>query len=180
MLDAAFRSSRARRVVITTEHARLTTWLASDLEELAALHAEPATMRYMRSGVESQEQVARRLNRYLQEQDQRGWTRWRVEDETGRLIGRAGFELTEEHGRRHRELGYLLAPAVWGKRLASELARDLVAWHRAHPDPLLDDELIAYSFPDNTASRRILEKMGFAVTGEDTLDGHRLVRYAVS
>jgi [ribosomal protein S5]-alanine N-acetyltransferase len=170
----------ARHVVLATAHTRLTTWIESDRDELVALHSEPATMRYMRSGVEDYGRVAHRLARYLAAQESLGWTRWRVEDEGGKLIGRAGFELAEEHGSRRRELGYLLAPTEWGRGFASEITQALVMWHRAHPEPLLDVELVAYTSPDNAASRRVLEKNGFSFTGECTIEGHPSVGYSLS
>ena len=94
---------RSRSRVLQTPRTRLTTWLPEDLPELCALHADPGTMRWMRSGVEDATRTRARLDTYLREQADRGWTKWRVEDRTGRLIGRAGFRLSDD-GRR-RELG---------------------------------------------------------------------------
>jgi len=121
-------------------------------------------MRYMRSGVEDEARVRGRLATYLAEQAERGWTKWRVADAQGRFVGRAGFGLFD--GRSRRELGYVLAPSVWGRGLATELARALVTWHVEHPDPRVSAELAAFAFTDNTASRRVLEKAGFACVGE--------------
>lgn len=115
--------------------------------------------RYTRSGVEDCAQVSVRLASYLSGQAQRGWTKWHVEDGTGKMIGCAGFGVTEDA--RRRQFGYMFAPGVWGAGLASELATALVAWHRAHPDPALEPELVAHAFVDNVASHRVLEKVGF-------------------
>jgi RimJ/RimL family protein N-acetyltransferase len=148
--------------VLRTPRARLTTWLPQDLPDLCALHADPQTMRYMRSGLEDEAGTRARLAVYLREQAERGWTRWRVEDGAGRMIGRAGFRLSAD--RRRRELGYLLEPPQWGRGLGTELARALVRWHHEHPDGL-EPTLEAYAFADNVASRRVLEKIGLVLTG---------------
>jgi RimJ/RimL family protein N-acetyltransferase len=148
--------------------------LPQDLQELCALHGDPRTMRYMRSGVEDEDRTGARLTAYLREQAERGWTRWRVEDRSGRMIGRAGFRLSDDG--RCRELGYLLEPAQWGRGLASELAGALVRWHREHPDGL-EPTLAAYVFADNAASRRVLEKSGFVLAGPGEREGPGMLRY---
>ena len=163
-----------RTVVLETAHARLTTWLPADLPELRALHADPRTMRYMRSGVEDELRTRARLDTWLREQAERGWTKWRAEDTGGAMIGRAGFSASTD-GRR-RELGYLLAPAHWGQGLATELARALVHWHEEHPDGV-DRALGAFAFADNLASRRVLEKVGFTLVGTSDDRGAVITRY---
>jgi RimJ/RimL family protein N-acetyltransferase len=129
-------------------------------------------MRYMRSGVEDPARTSARLAAFLREQSERGWTKWRVEDRSGRMIGRAGFNLSAD-GRR-RELGYVLAPESWGQGLGTELAGALLRWHVEHLDGL-DPSVQAWAFDGNAASRRVLEKCGFASTGER--DGQGMTRY---
>ncbi|WP_034354935.1 GNAT family N-acetyltransferase, partial [Deinococcus phoenicis] len=79
--------------------------------------------------------AASRLADFRREQTEWGWTKWRVQEASGRTVGRGGFGLGDDG--QHRELGYLLAPEVWGQGLATELARALTDWHFAHPDPCL-------------------------------------------
>jgi RimJ/RimL family protein N-acetyltransferase len=170
--------SEARTTVLSTARLRLTTWLASDYADLRALHSDPGVMRYLRSGVESATQTRARLDRFLREQAELGWTQWRLEDGARHLAGRAGFNLTADG--RHRELGYVLAPGMWGLGLATEIAGALVGWHREHPDPRLRPELRAYVFLDNTASRRVLEKVGFTVLDEVEHGGVPQARYELA
>ncbi|KAB2812113.1 GNAT family N-acetyltransferase [Pimelobacter simplex] len=118
----------SRYEVAATPRLRITTWLASDVDDLAALHGDPAVMVHLSPG----------------------GTKWRVEDRSGRMVGRAGFGA---HGA-GRELGYTLGRDVWGRGLASELAVALVAWHHAHPLPE-PAVLLAFATPDNAASRRV-------------------------
>ena len=56
-------------------------------------------------------------------------------------------------------LGYSLHPAAWGQGYATELARACLAW----ADEELDvPDVWAFVHPDNTASRRVLDRTGFA------------------
>ena len=143
-----------RETILSTPRLVVTTWLPTDLADLAALHSDPLTMRYIGGRPESREESAARLNTYLEEQSRQGWTKWRVATPVGETIGRGGFGTYGPH----RELGYTLRRDHWGQGLATELATALVQWHRTHA---ADPELWAYAVAENTPSRRVLEKTGF-------------------
>lgn len=162
-----------RATILTTDRLRLTTWLPGDLAQLHALHADPRPMRYLTSGVQTEQQSRGRLATWLGEQATREWSKWRVEDQRGALAGRAGFG--RAHDTRYRELGFLLAPSLWGAGYATELATGLVAWHHRHPDPTLDPALRGYVLVENHASRRVLVKTGFHSVGHDDQDARQLV-----
>ncbi|KEF34840.1 GCN5 family acetyltransferase [Deinococcus sp. RL] len=167
-----------RQTVFSTPRLTLTTWAEGDLADFHALHADPRTMRFFLSGPYDAAKAARRLADFRREQDAWGWTKWRVEDARGRTVGRGGFGLSDDG--KHRELGYLLAPDLWGQGRATELARALTEWHFAHPDPRLGRDLLAFAHVNNGASRRVLEKVGFILTGEDDWHGvpHAFYRLA--
>ncbi|MFH4276370.1 GNAT family N-acetyltransferase, partial [Acinetobacter baumannii] len=81
-------------------------------------------------GPYDQARAESRFADFLAEQAQWGWTKWRVQDKGGTTVGRGGFGLSDDG--QQRELGYLLAPDLWGQGLATELTRALVAWHFQH------------------------------------------------
>lgn len=84
--------------------------------------------------------------------------------DSGRLYGAASCQF-DSHG---AEIGYILAPAVWGQGMATEAAATIVeaAWDN---DDLY--RIWATCDVDNPASARVLEKLGFALEG-------RLARWA--
>lgn len=80
--------------------------------------------------------------------------------ESGELIGAVGLHL--ERADRRAELGFWLGTAHWGKGYCTEAARAAVAFgfetlklHRIH----------ASHFAGNSASRRVLEKLGMQHEG---------------
>jgi RimJ/RimL family protein N-acetyltransferase len=80
----------------------------------------------------------------------------------GLAVGDAGFHgPPDEHG--EVEIGYALVPAARGAGLAGEATRLLVDWARAQPGVR---SVIARVDPANEASRRLLERLGFARDGE--------------
>jgi RimJ/RimL family protein N-acetyltransferase len=80
-------------------------------------------------------------------------------------IGAVGIEPDPEHG--GPRLGYWLGTPHWGSGIATEAARALIdAFFAYTPEP----ELTASARVINPASRRVLEKCGFAFTGSGLIE----------
>ena len=75
------------------------------------------------------------------------------------LVGSIGFAPTEEGG---IEFGYWISRAHWGRGIATEAGRAMIAHAR---DGLRLRRLEAGHFIDNPASGRVLAKLGFTPTG---------------
>lgn len=149
-----------RRTVLATNRLSVTTWLPEDFEDLYRLHSHPVTMRWVRHGrPETHAEIQSLLASYLDEQDDRGWTKWRVANRNGMLVGRAGFGAHDDGS--GRELSYTVRRDLWGRGLATEVAAGLVDWHHDNDD----SELWALAAIENVASRRVLEKVGFCYVG---------------
>jgi ribosomal-protein-alanine N-acetyltransferase len=143
----------------------LTSWLPSDLDELLEVHSDPATMRFVRHGrPETRLETARLIDQYIAENDDVGYTKWRLADLEDRLVGRAGFGPHSDG----RELGYTIRRELWGRGLATEIAAALVSWHSTHA---AGAPLYAYVARENPASRRVLEKIGFQSVGLEEHNG---------
>ena len=70
-----------------------------------------------------------------------------------------------------RELGYILAPGLWGKGYGTELCRGLVEYAFGSPRV---EKLIARMYAANRASVRLSEKMQMIRTETGTTDTGRL------
>ncbi len=75
------------------------------------------------------------------------------------LVGGIGFGRTQED---EVEFGYWVARPFWGRGIATEAGRALIANAR---DTLRLPRLVAGHFTDNPASGRVLQKLGFRPTG---------------
>ncbi len=106
-----------------------------------------------------------------------GFGLWLMRDrETGEAVGRGGLQWTFVDGLNDVEVGWTVTPERWRQGLATELARASldVAFN------VLDlESVIAFTRPDNIASRRVMEKTAFAQVGEITYAGipHVLYRH---
>jgi ribosomal-protein-alanine N-acetyltransferase len=76
----------------------------------------------------------------------------------GRLVGRGGLQHTFVTGQDEVEVAWAIVPELWGRGLATECARASID---AAFGPLGLGEVIAYTLPDNWASRRVMEKCAF-------------------
>jgi RimJ/RimL family protein N-acetyltransferase len=93
-----------------------------------------------------------------------GWYAFR-DRETGALVARGGPHRAHVAGREEVEIGWTVVPERWGQGLATELgAASLdVAF-----GPLGLVDVVSFTLPGNLASRRVMEKLGFAFE-RDTL-----------
>ena len=92
--------------------------------------------------------------------ERHGFGLWLLRDRhTGLVVGRGGLQYTDAIGGFAVEAAWTIVPERWGEGLATELAVASVA---VAFDVLELNELIAITLPDNLASRRVMEKAGFA------------------
>lgn len=106
------------------------------------------------------EQMARR--------DQAHWGRhgygpWAFrEREGGAFVGRGGLSWATVEGKREVELPWAVTPGLQGRGYATEMA--LAAIEVAREKEI--DRLVSLTLPQNTASRRVMEKAGLKFVGE--------------
>jgi [ribosomal protein S5]-alanine N-acetyltransferase len=87
-----------------------------------------------------------------------GYWVWR-ETATGAVVGRGGLQRVHVGGRDEVEVGWTVMPDRWGEGFATELGAACV---RHAFDVLGCDDVVEFPMPGNLASRRVMEKLGFA------------------
>lgn len=157
--------------ILTTERLVFRPFTHADYDLLAELHSDPQVQRYI-GGMWSAEEVQKRLDFYVGQQAELGWSKWKAYLRDGTFVGRAGVSMDKQTG--EPELGYSFARQAWGQGLASETAFGVVDWMWANTDL---PELTAFAVSDNLASRRVLEKVGMAFEGEADRHGDRCAYY---
>jgi RimJ/RimL family protein N-acetyltransferase len=92
--------------------------------------------------------------------DRHGFGMWLLRDRgTGEMVGRGGLQYTYTAGLHDIEAGWAIVPEYWGQGLGTELAHACVETAFEQLD-LLD--IVAFTLPTNNASRRVMDKAGFA------------------
>lgn len=160
-----------RQIVLRTSRTVLTTWLDGDADDLFELHSDADTMRFVRNGhPESRHEVEELVRSYLFQQANLTWAKWRLADQDGHLICRAGFGGTNDV----RGISCLIARSLWGRGLATEVSAALVEWHLANAPHA---RLRALVVQGNYASVRVLDKVGFQKAGTEDYQGTLCWKY---
>jgi ribosomal-protein-alanine N-acetyltransferase len=161
---------------IETERLALRPAVAADAEDLHAVLSDPSTFEYMGSDPErSIDGTRERIEGKAARQAERGFSLWAVvERSSGRVIGDCGFQLLE--GGPDIELGYKLGREFRGRGYATEAARACLEFGF---EELGLDRIVAVAWPDNTASRRVMEKIGMTLAGGGHHYGHETVLYEI-
>lgn len=150
---------------------------ADDLEMIAALNADAAVMRYIGTGaVRSREETRTGLQRSLRAPTiYPGLGMWLATEKP--MDAFAGlFMLAYIPNTVEVEVGYRLARHAWGRGLATEGARALLA-HGF--DTLGLNRIVGVTHPENFPSQRVLQKIGLSDAGLATYYGRQL-RYFVA
>jgi len=140
---------------LTTARLVLRPFRLADFESYAAMCANPEVMRYI-DDVQDRESAFRSFCASLGHWEVRGYGPWALEESaTGSVIGRAGLFHWERFP--SIEVGYLLEPSAWGKGYATEAAERSIRFAR---EVVRARGVVSLIQPDNTASIRVVEKLG--------------------
>ena len=163
-------------IIVETEHLLFRPLMLSDLDELAALYADPEVMRFL-GGPHSKEEVQNILNRYIREYEIYGHAFLAtIQKSDQRFIGQCGLLTQEVDGQPEVELGYVLAPQYWQRGLALEGTQALKDYGLQQ---LGFPRLISLIPPENVASIHIAEKIGMQYERDVDQWGQHFRLYAV-
>lgn len=143
-----------------------------DIPMLLAMESDPEVMRYS-TGVKPADEARRQeLLAWLREPLTR-LGHWAITVD-GAAVG--WVSLVPLAGTDSIQLAYRLQRAAWGKGYASQAAKQLCeyAWRETEVS-----ELVAVVWPDNQASVRVLEKLGFAFRSRECHYDRETIVYAL-
>jgi ribosomal-protein-alanine N-acetyltransferase len=147
----------------------------SDLDDLAALFADPDVMRYVGTGQPVNRVEARKaLTSIVAHWNRHGFGRWAIEDKnTKEFVGYGG--LRSLYGT--PEVVYHFARRHWGKGLATEMARASLNFGFNLKG---FDRIVAIAKPGNTASIHIMEKIGMHFEKQTSYYDIEVIEYAIT
>lgn len=155
--------------ILETERLALREWRPEDADALYVLMSDPEVMRYVDVGRpwESVARVSEWIEKLVMSYRTRGFSRWAVvEREGGLVVGSCGFVPLPWSG--EIDVGYMFRRDRWGRGYAGEIT---AAALRYGFERYGFREVVASIAPENAASRRVLEKLGFAYRGNEILPG---------
>jgi ribosomal-protein-alanine N-acetyltransferase len=153
----------------------------SDLDDFAALNADPRVMEFLPQPL-SRDESAAMMGRMQAKLETQGWGHWAL-DVGGRCIGFVGLSVPtfESHFTPCVEVGWRLAAHAWGQGYATEGARLALA-HGFGTVGL--KEIVSFTVPANARSRAVMERLGMTRDPAEDFDhprlaGHRLEQHVL-
>ncbi|MRX72361.1 GNAT family N-acetyltransferase [Bacillus lacus] len=148
---------------LETDRLILREMVLEDAPQLYRYWSDSQTVQYMNieklKKVQEAEDMIALLNSLYEKREAVRWTI--TEKESGQIIGTCGYNSWEKESQR-AEVGYDLGWQHWGRGFMSEALPELLAYgfqvwelHRIE----------AKVYPENEASRRLLNKLGFTEEG---------------
>ncbi len=162
--------------LLETARAQMRPFQLSDAEASHAWFSDPEVMRFIPSGPDQNlGQTQTRIARYMDHQARHGFSKWLIIDKnTQQPIGDSGFYHLPDGDR--VELGYRLARPYWGQNFATEVASK---WLEVASHFLNRSTLYAFALPENTASLRVITKLGFQHPHTEVLYGVEVPLYSL-
>lgn len=152
--------------LLTSERLGFRPFEDHDLDDLARLDTDPEVRAQFPEGVMTPEQVRERLSRTRASYLEHGFSDFAAIDlESGKFAGRAGFGLVDGG---EIEVGYVFLKEFWGKGLAQESLRALLAWAEHNIDT---PRILAYAPQQHSASFNVMKKCGMRYFKTDMMRG---------
>ncbi|AGC48596.1 acetyltransferase [Myxococcus stipitatus DSM 14675] len=164
---------------LTTDRLLLRAFHENDVDEVFTLHSDEEGNRFLPSAQLKSKDAARELLAlWLSDWADHGVGYWMVErrEQPGVAVGVGGFRHKQLEGRTVLNLAYRLSPHVHGSGYATEIARMALEMARQH---LPEVPLVAIIHPENTASIRVVERLGMKLEREISLEGETNRLYVV-
>ena len=167
---------QAMKIIIETDRLLLREFVIDDVHDLFRMTSDPDVTRYTGDDCKTLEDARKGLEeRLFRDYEKHGYGRWAaVYKRIGRVIGFAGLKYLDDVG--EVDLGYRLFKEHWGRGLATEAGRAVLAYG---VETLQLQRVIGIADIENKASTRVLEKVGFTFEEFTTYRGMKLLGTAL-
>jgi RimJ/RimL family protein N-acetyltransferase len=146
------------------------------LADLVELHLDPEVSRYL-GGVRSPETTKAYLADNMAHWDRHGFGLWVLRTKAGEFAGRAGIRHVLVEGADEIEIAYTFKRTLWGHGLAGEIGEALTGIGLSY---FRLPSLIGLVSIENAASRRVLEKLNYALERRAMHKGEEVALYRLS
>ncbi len=153
--------------ILDTERCRVREIVPQDVDRLYEIYADPIITEFMEDLYENKEDEIAYTKEYIRcHYGFYDFGMWIVEEkESGRIIGRAGFDMRQ--GYEVPELGFMICLEFQHRGYAGEVCRALLAYGK---EQLGFEEVGAFTAPENISSVCLLKKLGFSYQQDKLVD----------
>lgn len=151
-------------MILSTERLILRDFVDDDWPAVLAYQQDTRYLRFYEADHRTPEKVQAFVRRFIAQQSETPRQKYQpaiVLRDTGQLIGNVGIRIRSA-GAHQADIGYEIDPQQWGRGYASEAARAIVGFGF---EELGLHRITAHCLAENTASARVLEKLGMQLEG---------------
>lgn len=161
--------------MLETERLTLRPMNENDIEAVYQMRCDDEIMRFIREPVSDRREAESWINLISSRwaKDKIGFCSV-IEKQSGKFAGWCGLWQLKESG--EIEVGYAVAREFWGKGYASESAEVFLNYGFKK---LNLEKIVAVAREENTASRRVMEKIGMKFDGIGKYYDRELVHYSI-
>lgn len=164
--------------ILETERLILREFQPEDYPELSPILANPNVMKFSVSGCLTVAQTQEKIKSFIDSYRQHDFGKWAVFlKQEKQIIGYCGIAIEEIDGQQETELGYRLSDRYWGKGLATEVAKAALEYGLNH---LKLPYILAVVEPANTASIRVIDKLGMKYKSQTIFQGLKMNVYEIN
>lgn len=159
--------------IIETDRLILRTWKEQDIDAMALIDQDPKVCEFL-PGIGNRDATEAGVRRIIQHYEKHGFCLYAVElKSTHQFIGWIGLSIPsfEAHFTPAVEIGWRLNSQHWNKGYATEGAKAVLYYAFTK---LNLNEIVSFTTVNNTASRRIMEKIGMHHNEQDDFDHPKL------
>ena len=157
------------KTIIESERLLLRQFSLNDIEAVYQFNSNVELHRYTGDEIINSRQRAEQIIKdiWLKDYTNYGYGRWAlIYKPENKIIGFAGLKYLAEIG--ETDIGYRILPQYWGKGLVSEISKQIILYGF---NELNLKRIIGIAMPENIASCKVLEKIGFSFYKEDGYHG---------
>lgn len=149
--------------IMSTARCNVREMCPSDIDDMYELYEDKSVCRFMEDLFDNRDVELKYINDYIKNiYDYYGFGTWNIyRSSDGRLIGRAGFNYRPDFD--SPELGFMIGAKYQHEGYAYEVCHALMELARTE---LGFDKIYALVHPDNHASLKLLDKLGFIPDSE--------------
>lgn len=153
--------------ILDTARCRVREITPDDVDRLYEIYADPQITKFMEDLYEKREDEIAYTQEYIRcHYGFYDFGMWIVEKkDTGEIIGRAGFDMRQ--GYEDPELGFMIGSSYQRKGYATEVCKAILSYGK---EQLGFDRVGSFTNAKNTASVRLLSKLGFSFQQEKEVD----------
>lgn len=163
--------------VLTLDGFRMQPIQASSLERLTAIWSDPEVTRLLPSRGKpiSKSKTEKSIDSFIKHWQSKGYGVWEiVENGSNFMVGYCGLRYLDEID--ETEVLYGLDKAYWGKGITTQAAAAAITYGL---ECISLHKIVGLSFPENSASRRVMERVGLQYEKQIRVFGLDAVCYAI-